>query len=503
MNKKNRRAANLRALRDAGLTAAACVLFITEYVLLSRITLYSAAPAAGALLIVVMLAQSISTTTRCVGFAVVCAVTYGVMIGIFAQPYARADRLGVILVMLFLFGGGLLSGILRQRMNEQKRQNERERAQRRQINELNAQLIATTSMEALQKLILQSVYTTCGHSAVYYIPCENTPVRVASYPAGLIVYRRELDAVRQAFESGRIIGVGTDFCTSSAFRSYPIRLGGRVEAVVAVLFGVNGGTETANLALVDQLIQRSLVALERQALIDEQQRIITEKQVEQMRADFLRAISHDLRSPLAAIMGACSALERVTDTESNSGNLVADIREESEWLLHMVENLLSVTRVGTGSPKLSLSSEAVEEIVGEAAYKCRTRFSGLKLHASVPDEFLMVRVDVTLITQVILNLVENAVKYGGEEKSVSITVTREEDKASFSVRDYGNGIAEAKMTGLFTGKALHDGDSSHGLGIGLSICRTIVAAHGGQIWAENCADGGACFTFTLPIEEEV
>ena len=167
----------------------------------------------------------------------------------------------------------------------------------------------------------------------------------------------------------------------------------------------------------------------------------------------------------------------------------------------MVENLLSITRLDTGSPKLSLTSEAVEEIVGEAAYKCRIRFPDLNLEVRVPDQVMIIQMDAMLITQVILNLVENALKYGGSSKKVLLTVSRDNTDAIFSIRDYGLGILSEMKDTLFSGNGIARDDSRRGFGIGLSICKTIVSAHRGKISAKNCIDGGAEFIFTLPLEE--
>lgn len=205
------------------------------------------------------------------------------------------------------------------------------------------------------------------------------------------------------------------------------------------------------IAFMDQLMQRASIALDRQRLIDTRQQISIEKQLEHMRSNFLRAISHDLRSPLAAIAAACCALEQTPDMSEGNLRLISDIQEESEWLTQMVENLLSVTRLDTGCPKLNFTSEAIEEIVGEAAYKCRTRFPELKLEVKVPDEVIILQMDAMLITQVILNLVENALKYGGESKRVLITVSRGEREALLTVRDHGMGILPEKQDTLFSG----------------------------------------------------
>lgn len=285
-----------------------------------------------------------------------------------------------------------------------------------------------------------------------------------------------------------------------AYRNAAVPLGKDIGGVIAIVFGTEE-CEADMIAFMDQLMQRASIALDRQRLIDTRQQISIEKQLEHMRSNFLRAISHDLRSPLAAIAAACCALEQTPDMSEGNLRLISDIQEESEWLTQMVENLLSVTRLDTGCPKLNFTSEAIEEIVGEAAYKCRTRFPELKLEVKVPDEVIILQMDAMLITQVILNLVENALKYGGESKRVLITVSRGEREALLTVRDHGMGILPEKQDALFSGRAIPRDDSRHGLGIGLSICKTIVNAHHGRIWAENCADGGAEFNFTLPLEE--
>ena len=133
--------------------------------------------------------------------------------------------------------------------------------------------------------------------------------------------------------------------------------------------------------------------------------------------------------------------------------------------------------------------------------RCTKRFPDVRLHVSTPEEPLLVQMDATLIIQVLMNLVENAVKYSGGSDYIELTVTEHEGSAVFTVRDYGVGLSPEMIGSLFTPINRTDMESSHGLGIGLSICRSVIRAHGGQITGENSPDKGAVFTFTLPMEE--
>ncbi|MEA5039487.1 MAG: ATP-binding protein [Clostridiaceae bacterium] len=456
--------------------------------------------AGSAVLLVVSLSLFLTTQLERASMALLSALSYGSVI-LFRKAVQRPPALSILFVIALIIMAGQLSGSLQQRIEKQKQLSTIESERRRLLGEVNTRLLAARGTEEIERQLLRAVFEITGHSSAYFIRSPSgRPVRTCSEPNGLILYEREKEVISTAFDIGQIVGVGTDRCLKSACRCYPIRFKGVVSAAVAILFGTEENDESL-IQLTDQLLQRGAIALERQRLMDDQQEIITEKQVEEMRANFLRAISHDLRSPLAAITGACSALEQVSDSLPNNRRLLADIREEAEWLTNMVENLLSITRVSGDSPRLKLTAEAVEEIVGEAAYKCKTRFPQLVLAVTVPDQLILLQMDATLITQVILNLVENAVKYSGESPRVELNVTCEENNAVFSVRDHGDGIPEEKLGEIFDEKAPRSNDSHHGLGIGLSICQTIIHAHGGEIRAENCSDGGAKFSFSLPTEE--
>ena len=228
--------------------------------------------------------------------------------------------------------------------------------------------------------------------------------------------------------------------------------------------------------------------------------------LEEMRANLLRAVSHDLRTPLTSISTAASLLSgRSEDIPPDRRRaMLEEISDDAQWLIRMVENLLSITRVG-GAADVRKTPEAAEEVISEAVRKYRARFDTPAASVSLPEELVMVPMDAILIRQVLSNLLENAAFHAEGAKNVRVTLRAEGDMAVFEVCDDGAGIPEARLKTLFDPSAASPGDSAHSrnnMGIGLSVCRTIVMAHGGALSARNRDGGGACFRFTLPMKEE-
>ena len=228
--------------------------------------------------------------------------------------------------------------------------------------------------------------------------------------------------------------------------------------------------------------------------------------LEEMRANLLRAVSHDLRTPLTSISTAASLLSSRSEDipPERRRAMLEEISDDAQWLIRMVENLLSITRVG-GAADVRKTPEAAEEVISEAVRKYRARFDAPAASISLPDELVMVPMDAILIRQVLSNLLENAAFHAEGAKNVRVTLRVEGDMAAFEVCDDGAGIPEARLKTLFDPSAARPGDSAHSrnnMGIGLSVCRTIVMAHGGALSAKNREGGGACFRFTLPMKEE-
>ena len=239
--------------------------------------------------------------------------------------------------------------------------------------------------------------------------------------------------------------------------------------------------------------------------VRQQQELRSEADKEKLRADLLRSLSHDIRTPLTSIVGSTSAiLENEGLSAEERQELLENTRDEAQWLIRVVENLLSITRIGEEQAKIKKSLEAAEEILSEAAGKFRSRFSKVRVSVKAPEELLMVPMDPILIVQVLSNLMENAVFHGKRTTHVCVSVFRDGNEALFSVRDDGCGIPEDVLVTLFDGKtgraSVPAGDGKRNMGIGLSVCNAIVRAHGGTISAHNLPDG-AEFLFRLPLNQ--
>lgn len=224
-------------------------------------------------------------------------------------------------------------------------------------------------------------------------------------------------------------------------------------------------------------------------------------ELEEMRANLLRAVSHDLRTPLTSISGVASVLVSQPDMPvENRQRLLREIADDSDWLIRMVENLLSITRINAQPANLYKNSEAAEEIISEAVRKFRKRFPEMPVEIALPEELLLVPMDPILIEQVLGNLMENAVLHAQTATRIQVRLTQEGDSAVFEVSDDGVGVEPKRLKEIFD--AVSTSDDGRGMGIGLSVCKAIILAHGGDIEASNRAGGGACFRFRLPMKEE-
>ena len=240
--------------------------------------------------------------------------------------------------------------------------------------------------------------------------------------------------------------------------------------------------------------------------VKKQERLRLEGEKVKMRADLLRSVSHDLRTPLTSIAGSASVLLDSPELpEDKRRELLGGIRDDSEWLIGMVENLLSITRVGGEGAQIQKIPEAVEEVVADAVRKFRKLYPELPVETEVPEEVLFVPMDAVLICQVLTNLLENAALHGRTTSRITVRVTSGAGRAKFVVEDDGGGIDAEALPLLFedkpAGAAPVDSKGRHNMGIGLTVCRTIVKAHGGDMSAANRPGGGAVFWFELPLTE--
>lgn len=239
--------------------------------------------------------------------------------------------------------------------------------------------------------------------------------------------------------------------------------------------------------------------------IKRQEQIRHEIEKEKMKANLLRAVSHDIRTPLTSIAGSATGIIENKDSLSKEQEieLLNNIQEDAQWLVRIVENLLSITRMNSDSANLKTQEELAEDVVGGAILKFHKRFPEIHVQANLPEDVILIPMDAILIEQVLLNLMENAVIHGKNTNEITVNVKADIKEAVFTVEDDGEGIKENILPVIFDGSIggqdESESDKKRNMGIGLSVCRSIVKAHKGTMKAQNREEGGARMTFTLPL----
>lgn len=232
-----------------------------------------------------------------------------------------------------------------------------------------------------------------------------------------------------------------------------------------------------------------------------------EGEKERMRANLLRAVSHDLRTPLTTIYGSSTTLieNGETLTKEQKEKIITGIKEDSEWLVRMVENLLSITRIDSGQVKIIKTPTVLEELIDSVMLKFKKRYPMQKVEIKLPEDVVIIPMDAILIEQVIVNILENAVQHAEGMTRLSLRVFTHGKSAVFEIEDNGCGIEQKYFETLFTGYYTSQDEivdsQKKNAGIGLSVCATIIKAHGGSIEAQNIKTGGAIFRFSLDTEE--
>lgn len=257
------------------------------------------------------------------------------------------------------------------------------------------------------------------------------------------------------------------------------------------------------LHLLETFANQMALALERARLAEEAQEAHVQTETERMRNAVLSSVSHDLRTPLATIVGASSAFLNMTkplSTESQQ-ELVRSISDEAGRLDRLLKNLLDMTRLEAGAMQLRKEWHALEEVVGTALARVKSRIATHPVSTTFPDNLPLVLVDGILIEQVLINLLENAAKYSPPASPIDVTASVKDGVIVTGVADRGPGIPQGEERRIFDKFHQLHPDREGGVGLGLTICRGVVESHGGRIWAEPRSGGGAVFRFTLPIEK--
>ena len=350
---------------------------------------------------------------------------------------------------------------------------------------------SSAELKQMFSVSLRDVLTTilifsCAVGVCVFLQKETNNMEFASPVFVLAVLL--ISRLTQGYSMGLLSSVLGVFCVNYVF-TYPF---------LEFNFSIAGYPLSFLALLMVSIITSALTTQAKQREV-----LRMENEKEKMRANLLRSVSHDIRTPLTSIVGATSTvLENPSLSEQDRVMLLEDVRKEAQWLIQVVENLLSITRIGNDQATVNTHEEAAEEIMGEAARKFRKRYPGISVSVSVPDDLLLVPMDGILIEKVLSNLLENAAIHGETTTAIRLSLRQVGNEAEFTVKDNGVGIPEKQLPTLFDGTLKHNetsnGDGKRNMGLGLSVCKAIVQAHGGEMSACN-RDDGAEFSFRLPM----
>lgn len=302
-------------------------------------------------------------------------------------------------------------------------------------------------------------------------------------------------------------GAGTNTFYGAKGYYMPLKSHNKVLGVLGVSC-ITGNLKPEQKFIFETVASQIYIALDREILAETQKNSKLEIESERLRSNLLRSISHDLRSPLAGIKGAISTIIETGEllSKDTKDELFQGIYDDTEWLIRLVENLLSMTRFEGGNMKIKKNLELVEEVVYEAVQRTSKRLKDHEIKVTVPEDVIMLSMDGNLIEQVLINLFDNAVKFTPKEALIEVKVYEEVGDVIFEVIDDGIGISEEILPHIFD-RFFTNGDkisdSRRGVGLGLAICKSIVEGHGGKISAQNKDEGGAIFRFNIPKEGKV
>ncbi|MDD3338669.1 MAG: sensor histidine kinase KdpD [Lachnospiraceae bacterium] len=418
---------------------------------------------------------------------------------------------GYPVTFLIMFLSAFLTGTLAAKIKQNAKQSAQTAYRTKVLLETNQLLqkakdkrdIVSITSSQLTKLLGKDIifYSVenekLGQPSVFFVGEEEIPKNYTS--------ENEKAVAEWVFKNNKHAGATTNTLGSAQCLYLAVRVNTAVYGVVGIAIGGEPLDSFEN-SVVLSIIGECALALENQKVsYDREQAAILAKN-EQLRANLLRSISHDLRTPLTSISGNAGILlsnEAAID-EQKRKILYTDIYDDSLWLINLVENLLSVTRIEDGSMNLKMSAELMEEVVAEALSHIHRKSVEHKIVVQQSDDFIMAKMDARLIIQVIINIVDNAIKYTPADSEIIIAISKVKDKVVVEISDNGNGISEeakAKIFEMFYTATTTIADSRRSLGLGLALCKSIITAHGGTISVRDNIPNGTVFSFTLPAEE--
>jgi two-component system sensor histidine kinase KdpD len=423
----------------------------------------------------------------------------------FVPPYftfAVADTQYLVTFAVMLLVALVISGLtIRIRTQaEAARQRERRTAA---LYAMSREFAGAQGMDELLKIAVRHVGEVFHSQVVVLLP--DAGGRLAPWSSGQFeMDANELGVSRWVYEHRQAAGLGTGTLPGASALYLPLVASRGAVGVLGVRPADRHALDAPEqLHQLETFANQTALAVERAQLADEAQQAQVQIETERLRSSLLSSVSHDLRTPLAAITGAVSTiLENGSPLDAQTRQeLLESVREEAERLNRLVQNLLEMTRLESGALQLQREWHPPEEVIGAALSRLGKRLAGRRVTARVPPDLPLVAIDDVLIEQVLVNLLDNALKYTPPGSPINILATATDRAVTVEVADRGPGLPRGEEDKVFEKFYRGQPAGGRGAGLGLAICEGIVRAHGGRIWAHNLPEGGVAFLFTLPITD--
>jgi two-component system sensor histidine kinase KdpD len=422
---------------------------------------------------------------------------------LFVQPYftfAVSDT-QYIITFIGLFMVGIVISQLTARAREQADAAQEREAETAELYALSRDLAVAGDLDSILRVLVQHVEQTFGRNTVVLLP-ENDHLITRVVSSDLKLAEDELAVADWVFRHGDPAGRHTNTLPAAQLRYLPLRT---ARGILGVL-GVQGPQSSAQhltpqqRRLMETFASQAALAIERVQLTEQARQAQLLQATEKLQTALLNSISHDLRTPLVSITGALTSLDEQALDEKYRKSLIVTAREEADRLNRLVGNLLSMTRIESGAIKLRLEPGDIQDMIGTALDQLDKRVANRKVLVNVPDDFPLVPLDFSLMVQVLVNVLDNAVKYSPEYCSIEVSAELVDNIVSIKIADRGEGIPPEDLTRIFDKfYRVQRPESVSGTGLGLSISKGIIEAHGAQISAHNRDGGGTIVIIELPL----
>jgi two-component system sensor histidine kinase KdpD len=369
---------------------------------------------------------------------------------------------------------------------------------------LSRELVRERGIARLSAVAVKHIGEVFSRQIVILVPDEWGKLKnTIAGPGTFALDQNELSVAQWAFDHRQEAGSGTDTLPGAEALYLPLITSSRTVGVLGILHSPSAGIlDHEQIHILKSFANQIAIAIDRALLSEEAQQALLKAETETLRNTLLSSVSHDLRTPLSVITGAATTLldKDISLTQSGKEELIQTIYEESEHLNQIIRNVLNMTRLESGAITVKKEWQPFEEIVGAVLNRFAEKLKDRPLTIAIPADLPLVPFDPLLIEQVLMNLLDNAVKYTPQGTPIELSAAVKEDNVIVSISDRGPGIPLGEEERIFE-KFVRGAATGGGIGLGLTICDAIVNAHGGRIWAENRTGGGAVFHFTLPIGE--